>query len=1354
MDKNKITIEIYDVKTIGLVDTGASISCVSENLINKLNQSKIELERTNFMNIYGVGGEEHKVLGKVTLPLKFQGLVIKHRFHVVQDLQYPVILGDDFLLQNKCNIHYPSRTLYIHEGSLQVSLLSTKSGKARTAKRFKVPANSMANISVKISDIFLNDVVLLEPLPLLNKYELIGASCLVKVSKSGSKFQIINPTDMAVTIPKFSIIANVMPVVEDSIQSLSDDKREKQKNKCVANINSSKMKKEKSKRSKSKIDFDLDSSDMTNDQKQKFLKFLNVNRDVFAADLSELGKCNIGEHKIETTDNIPIRVPPYRATPKVKAEIEKQIDKMLDNKIIEPSTSPYNSPVVLCQKKDKSFRFCIDYRKLNAKTTVECWPLASLNDVFDAIGEAKATIFTSLDLCQGYWQVPLHKDSREKAAFVTHSGIYEWTRMPFGLRNSSITFSRVISQVLQGLNWKNVLAYIDDILVFSKNLEDHMHHLDQVFDRLKKANLKLKPSKCHFGVKQVNYLGHILTKEGVTTDPEKIHIVKSHPAPKNQHEVRQFLGLCNYYRKFVEGYAKITIPLNSLLQKESEFKWTDKCQESFELLKTKLISAPILAFPDMSKPFIITTDASGQAIGYILGQKDDQNRERVISFGGRALKKEEKKWTVSEKECLAVLEGIKHNRVYLSHDKFTVFTDHKALLWLNKVKDTNAKLGRWALELQNFTFDIIFKEGKNNKNADAISRIPYPPTPEKVDINQVEVLGSETNEPEDVSMLTEITFEYEIQKPYIAAINDTNDKEVRLNDMSEIAKLQRQCTELSDLVTFLESGILPQNDKKAKSIIYEKDLYRFGTEGELIHQYLPRTKGVPRSEVMIEQIVLPKCMRQEALEAYHDCRAGGGHKGFRRTYAALQQKYYWSGMYQNVYNYVISCDACQRAKRPTNKRPAPLMPLPVAETFERWHMDILSGFPTSKDKYQHVLLVVDSFSRWAEAFPLRTQEAKEIAHILYKEVFTRFGSPKTLVSDRGQNFCSKLIQALCELFHVTRHTTSSYHPQSNTTCERMNSTIAQTLRTYCTKDQMNWPELIPSVMMALRMSPNTESTGYSPFHMVFGKEMNIPFDISVKPKENIGRSVKEHINNLIEHLKAVQTIAKNNVSKSQEKTKTYYDKKAAKPKFQVGDRVLMQCMKVPKGSAPKLHEKWVGPFYINHANENTYKLRRLSDHKLIKSRIHANRIKIYEDPRDHRQPQVDRQVDEQQTDNTHDGQQNNEENIQQNDNNDVQENDNVQENGNDNVQENHNQNENDELNDDYQFEAEKLVAKKRQNGQNFYRVKWVGYKKTTWIPEKDIGEGLLVDFHNKHTKDGKIRKRKHMTCFQNQKHKD
>ena len=312
----------------------------------------------------------------------------------------------------------------------------------------------------------------------------------------------------------------------------------------------------------------------------------------------------------------------------------------------------------------------MDYRKLNKITIPISHPIPRLDDVFDALGESKASIFSILDLNSAYFQIELDPETRHKSAFVTHDGVYEFCRI--GLRNAPMSFQMLMSQVLKGLNWKFVLCYIDDILVFSSNFDEHISHLSQVFQRLRDANLTLKAEKCSFAVDRVIYLGHVITKNGVEVDISKTEKIRSFPEPKNQKQLKSFLGLANYYKGFVKDFSKICVPLNRLLQKDKKQKfepgdWTDKCQDAFDTLKNSLTSPPVLGYADMNKPFVLSTDASGAAIGYILGQVDETGREQAIAFGGRALHPDEKKWTVTELECLAVIAGMEaYKGIYLS----------------------------------------------------------------------------------------------------------------------------------------------------------------------------------------------------------------------------------------------------------------------------------------------------------------------------------------------------------------------------------------------------------------------------------------------------------------------------------------------------------------------------------------------------------------------------------------------------------------------------------------------------------------------------------------------------------------
>ncbi|CAC5382706.1 Transposon Ty3-G Gag-Pol polyprotein [Mytilus coruscus] len=350
------------------------------------------------------------------------------------------------------------------------------------------------------------------------------------------------------------------------------------------------------------------------------------------------------QHVIETDDAPPVRKRFYRQTPQVFEEMNRQIEQMLKYDIIEESNNEWQSPVVMCKKKSGEMRFCVDYRLLIKYTRQNFFPLPRLEDVFDALGKAQVSIFSTLDLLSGYWQCGLNPKTAHKAAFVTPSGVYQWERLPFGLASAPSSFQHLLTQDPRSLNYKIALVYVDDILVFSRSFEEHVNHLQLVFDKLISAGLTLKPGKCLFARKEVIYLGHTISKEGVKVDTSKVDAVSSFSVPKNQKQIRSFLGLTNYYRKFIEGYSHITTPLNHLMGNDVPFEWSEKCQMAFDQLKKALCSAPILAYPNMSKPFILTTDASGTAIGYILGQLDSKGQEKVIAYGGRSLTQGERAW--------------------------------------------------------------------------------------------------------------------------------------------------------------------------------------------------------------------------------------------------------------------------------------------------------------------------------------------------------------------------------------------------------------------------------------------------------------------------------------------------------------------------------------------------------------------------------------------------------------------------------------------------------------------------------------------------------------------------------------
>ena len=1227
-----------------LLDTGASISCISRTFLDITNLSGYELLPSDIPAISGVGGEKHKVLGMLNVSIMISRAQFQFKFYVIQDIQHTVILGIDFLNAHKAEIDLSRKVVHFDDKLVQAPFKESLSGLGRIFQPTTIPENSKMDVQIAVSRRKLGEQVLLEPRPTLNTYNLAGAKCIVTVSKPKHTaiMSIINPTDEPIFLPRNLKVATVSDIDVNELYPLNDEvEKNKSHGAYCSNINIPS-------KNETKINFDLSKSDLTEQQKATLRNLLEENKDLFSPSLKNLGKTDLYHHVIETEPGRgPVRLPFYRQPPHIRQEIDRQVNEMLEQGIIEPSNSIWHSPVVLVKKKDGTYRFAVDYRQLNKITVPIAHPLPRLESVFDAIGAANAQFFTSIDLASSYWQIPMDPASKHKSAFITHDGIYEFNRMAFGLKNAPMSFQFFISRLMHRVNWKHVLCYIDDILVFSKTFDDHLCHLNEVFQRLKAANLTLKPSKCYFAVPKVTYLGHNISKAGIELDPANTQAVRTFPVPKNQRDVRSFLGLANFYRRFCKDFAKIASPLNTLLQKNTKFVWTDQAQAAFDTLKQTLITAPMLHYPDLNSSFCLTTDASDVSLGYILSQKDENNKDRVVAYGGRSIRPEERKWTVTEKECLAVVEGIKAYRQYLSHRPFTVYTDHKALQWLNNMKDPSNRLGRWALKLQEYQYTVIHKEGRKNQNADALSRRVYDD-----DVNEATTeetsLSKETQEPkvctatiqdepemeETGRWLTEVTFEYATD-PAVSPVTlpqssaDTTSTESNQNHRStqdeqparqiepqhsDLIALQKKCPDFQVMYNYLAEKKLPDDATLARNTTWESDQYMLA-DRVLYHYYQPRTKKANPSEGCIIQVALPKALRLDVLKSYHDSIAGGGHLGIQKTFEAIRQKFYWPHMYQDVQDYVLSCDTCQRIKVDRRQPRVPMTNMPITDTFDSWHIDFLGPLPrTEENSYAHILLVVDRYSRWSEAFPMKDQDAKSVAKVLFNEIFARYGAPRVLVSDRGTQFMSRLVSALCEMFDVTRHHCSAYHPATNSACERTNSTIAQTLRAYVDENQKNWADFLPAAMMAFRSAP-ASGTGLSPFHLLFGKEMNLPIDTSLIPKTTLGLDAQQFFERLLERLKAAKEIAGTNIRIAQEKSKQRHDINAKDPGLKVGDYVLLKSIKVPKGYSPKFYPKKKGPYYITELGPNfTYKLRSCADHSEVKCLINASRLKKYVQP--------------------------------------------------------------------------------------------------------------------------------------------
>ena len=516
--------------------------------------------------------------------------------------------------------------------------------------------------------------------------------------------------------------------------------------------------------------------------------------DVFSVNDMDLGRTHLTQHEIPTGDSRPVKQPPRRVPMALVKEEAEAIQNLRRQGVIRESSSPWASPIVLVRKKNGKIRPCVDYRRVNSLTQKDAYPIPRTQECLDAM--AGSIIFSTLDMTSSYFQIPIKEEDIHKTAFVTRQGLYEFTTMPFGLTNAPATFQRLMELVCRGLQWSCCLIYLDDILVFGKTPEEHAERLQVVLGRVHRAGLKLKPEKCELFQEKVQFLGHIVSAAGIQPDPTNTSKIRQWPEPRTVTEVRQFLGLCSYYRRFVKNFSIIAKPLSDLTSKESELNWTTACQVAFDELKAKLVGPDITAFPCDAGPFILDTDACDVGIGAVLSQVQD-GVERVIAYASRSLNRAERNYCVTDKELLAVRYFVEYFRHYLLGRTFCVRTDHQAIKWLFQLKEPKGRIARWIEILSAFNFSVEYRPGKKHGNADGLSRCPNPRDCHCPDNDNLEYLKcGPCNKCRKRS--TEMQFDT-TGDDRVQAIHVTNNQEAEPTDGNTGEALCSPPTQLSDL---------------------------------------------------------------------------------------------------------------------------------------------------------------------------------------------------------------------------------------------------------------------------------------------------------------------------------------------------------------------------------------------------------------------------------------------------------------------------------------------------------------------------------------------------------------------------
>ena len=744
---------------------------------------------------------------------------------------------------------------------------------------------------------------------------------VVQPSKDGSFFvKAVNLNYQNVTLFKNQKIGTLSSI-EQIFDTADESQTRNDKNPTISAIHS----KDSDLLKEIGVDLSQSESDLRLHEREKLEKLLMEYSDVFSRNKQDLGTCTLGtKHHIHLKPGtVPVKQPSRRIPFAYQDEVKNDLKNMLNDGIIEKSSSEWASPLVLVRKSSGDLRICVDYRKLNEATVLTSYPLPNLTETLDRL--AGATFFTSIDMVSGYHQIEVAEEDKAKTAFISPYGLYQYCRMPYGLAGAPATFQSVVEDMVQVLDIDDILAYLDDVICFHATFDKHLDGVRKLLEMLRRAGFKLSAKKCQFAKRSVKFLGHIIDHMGVRPVPEKLELIRNWKIPESEDELRQVLGVCTFWRRFVKDFARIAVPLHNLLNKQ-EFVWTNECQIAFEVLKEQLCSSVTLKLPQRVGQFSVTCDASDYAMGYFLEQIDQFGEKRPVAFGGRKLHKAELNYSTTEKECLAVIEALKAYRPYLLGNRFDLYTDHQSLKWLlTQTKEHSGRLWRWVDKIREFQYSVKHIPGCSNTVADALSRIRKMTTEE----------------------LAPWTLEY-------------------------IRQQQEDCATLRQLKSVLQSKSRKIRETNMEVKAFDDKLPYLSVHENGVLCHCDRNGNT--------QVVIPRNLVSRVLRMMHNDLVG--HLGFRKTLQRTKEKYYWPQMPSEIEDWCKKCEECQRRRNPVPSQRAPLQSITTCQPGELVTMDIVEYAQSSRG-YRYCLVMVDHFTKWLELFPLRNQKAESIA----KKVF-------------------------------------------------------------------------------------------------------------------------------------------------------------------------------------------------------------------------------------------------------------------------------------------------------------------------------------------------------------------------------
>lgn len=846
----------------------------------------------------------------------------------------------------------------------------------------------------------------------------------------------------------------------------------------------------------------------------------------------EIGFTTLLEHEIDTGDAKPVKQKQYYQSPYIQEKIIKEIDRLLALKIIERASAPtWLSPIIAVPKSDGGVRLCLDARKINDHTVKNAYPQHNANRILSQLRGTK--FLTTLDLSDAYYQVKLKENSRNHTAFsVSSKGTYRYIRMANGLINASSTLCELLDIVMGCDLEPHCFFYMDDLVVCTDSFEEHLRILEEIARRLRKAGLSISKTKSHFCRKQTKFLGYLISTEGILADPARVEPVLKLAQPHNIKAVRSLVGAANWYRRFIPNFSDLVAPITNLLKKSNTpFKWTKEAENAFAKLKI-LLSSPVLHSPDFSKPFTITADASDIGCGSFLSQNID-GKDVTISYFSMKFTDAQRKYTVTERECLACLLSMKHFRGYIEGVKFYLYTDHSSLLWLRNLKDPTGRLARWALQMQAYDVEISHKAGKLIPVPDCLSRA-------------------------------------------FADITPKPDRLVHIPDCSS-----RVLVEIVSAQKFFEN-----NDPKYQTIISKIGAGELSEDRYKIKNDVAY-KNIGSKTAQIWRIIAPSEFQNEIIRENHDDILSC-HGGYYKTAKKVKSRYTWEAMDNAIKKYIRDCDVCKAVKNTNLNQRAPMGS--YREAKHPWRVvstDYIGPLPRSKLGNKWILSIVDSFSKFVIVKPMKDSTSPTTCKLIEENLFLTHGVPEKLISDNGSQFESNIFAKLMQKYRVEHYLTPYYHAQANP-CEAANKIIGNGIKSYVNEnDHTNWDKNLTQIACAINNSAHF-STKHTPFEILYGNRMKLAGD---RHELDSDINPNEFPNIALIH-KQVNIALKN----AYDKAKSRYDLRTRHVTYSVGDAVWKRNTKLSDRKnklTHKLMPRYVKCRIAKILGSNTYALTNL-----------------------------------------------------------------------------------------------------------------------------------------------------------------